>query len=448
MRYVPENRKIMVISEDADNVMIFDEKFRVHTQVRCTLFVVFLFSLWKGSLNYFIKLLWILFFSLRLFSHQLYPSKVQVIGNFSKDSNDSKQEKNALKTSGFPRVVIYDIIYLAGKFVTFFVVLSLSILIEGSLQISKPPCLLHFTEFHLYFIRSTLFICLSPGREMYCYSSSDHCVTVCKEFSSMGGKKVNFQQHNRFYHNLLHLKLCWSAKHDLLCSVASDRVIYGWNIDTGALSFYLHFFVLRRLTRSLSVTVLAYLISTLVLFCSSTSTTHRQHFVPSVPAYRHHHRLHFCRQSGHVYDLQHGQTNRVVECRQPESQRWVLVFCFLFPVWYCEEADVFGSLCDLPLLFFLISHALFNFSHPISSQFTTGILLGHKRGVRSLSVYEQILLSSGFECEARLWELVNKDCIAILKGHRHPIVCAKLMCDKAQSEKEHRAITVDESGAH
>ena len=76
-----------------------------------------------------------------------------------------------------------------------------------------------------------------------------------------------------------------------------------------------------------------------------------------------------------------------------------------------------------------------------------GILLGHKRGVRSLSVYEQILLSSGFECEARLWELVNKDCIAILKGHRHPIVCAKLMCDKAQGEKEHRAITVDESGA-
>lgn len=74
---------------------------------------------------------------------------------------------------------------------------------------------------------------------MYCYSSSDHCVTVCKEFASMGGKKVNFQQHNRFYHNLLHLKLCWSAKHDLLCSVASDRVIYGWNIDTGAL-FYIY----------------------------------------------------------------------------------------------------------------------------------------------------------------------------------------------------------------
>lgn len=46
MRYVPDNRKILIISEDADNVMIFDEKFRLHTQ--------------------------------------LYPSKVQVIGNFSK----------------------------------------------------------------------------------------------------------------------------------------------------------------------------------------------------------------------------------------------------------------------------------------------------------------------------------------------------------------------------
>ena len=60
MRYVPENRKIMVISEDADNVMIFDEKFRVHTQVRCTLFVVFLSSLRiysQAALINFIKLL-------------------------------------------------------------------------------------------------------------------------------------------------------------------------------------------------------------------------------------------------------------------------------------------------------------------------------------------------------------------------------------------------------
>ena len=61
MRYVPENRKIMVISEDADNVMIFDEKFRVHTQVLGTLFINFFCTLktFTLSLNYFIKLLWI-----------------------------------------------------------------------------------------------------------------------------------------------------------------------------------------------------------------------------------------------------------------------------------------------------------------------------------------------------------------------------------------------------
>jgi WD40 repeat protein len=191
------------------------------------------------------------------------------------------------------------------------------------------------------------------GREMYCYSSSDHCMTVCKEFSSMGGKKVNFQQHSRFYHNLLHLKLCWSAKHDLLCSVASDRVIYGWNIDTGA-----------------------------ILFQVSRHTDIITDFIA------------------------------------------------------CDHLDMFMT-CSMDKRIVLWSAV---------SRRVKGILLGHKRGVRNLSVFDQTLLSAGFECEARLWELVNKDCIAILKGHRHPIVSAQLMCDKAQSEKEYRAITVDESG--
>lgn len=33
MRYVNETRKIVVISEDADNVMIFDEDFKLYTQL-------------------------------------------------------------------------------------------------------------------------------------------------------------------------------------------------------------------------------------------------------------------------------------------------------------------------------------------------------------------------------------------------------------------------------
>lgn len=31
---------------------------------------------------------------------------------------------------------------------------------------------------------------------------------------------------------LLHLKLRWSQTYDVLSRTASDRVIYGWNIDT------------------------------------------------------------------------------------------------------------------------------------------------------------------------------------------------------------------------
>jgi len=81
-----------------------------------------------------------------------------------------------------------------------------------------------------------------------------------------------------------------------------------------------------------------------------------------------------------------------------------------------------------------------------TSRRVKGILLGHQRGVRSLSVYETVMLSAGFECDAFLWDLGTKDNVALLKGHRHPIVAAKLMCEMAQAEKDYRALTVDESG--
>jgi WD40 repeat protein len=69
-----------------------------------------------------------------------------------------------------------------------------------------------------------------------------------------------------------------------------------------------------------------------------------------------------------------------------------------------------------------------------------GILLGHKRGVRCLSHYDTTLLSAGFECEARTWDMATKEPVAILKGHRLPVAAARLMCDRAQSEKEYRAV--------
>ena len=53
----------------------------------------------------------------------------------------------------------------------------------------------------------------------------------------MGGKNITYILHNRFYHALLHLKLCWTENSKILCSVASDRVIYGWNIDNSTILF-------------------------------------------------------------------------------------------------------------------------------------------------------------------------------------------------------------------
>ena len=265
MRHIPELRKIVVIAEDADNVMVFDEKFRIHAQ--------------------------------------LYPYKIQTLGSFSTKLETEIKEKQ-IKNPNHIRVAIYDMIYLAG-------------------------------------------------RELYGYCSSDHSITICKEFSSMGGKKVSYQLFNRFYHTLLHLKLCWSSKQNLLCSVASDKVIFGWNIDTGAILF---------------------------------QVSRHNDIITDFIAVDH--------------------LNLFMTCSMDKR--------------ICLWSSV--------------------------SRRVKGMLVGHKRGVRTLSVYEHLLLSAGFECDARLWELVNKDCIAILKGHRNPIVCAKLMCDRAQSEREHRAVTVDETG--
>jgi WD40 repeat protein len=112
---------------------------------------------------------------------QLFPYKVQIVGGAM--TKKQLEAANAAQAPGAgSRTVVYDITYLAGK-------------------------------------------------EMYAFSASDHSITVCKEQISMGGKKVTYTLHNRIYHSLLHLKLCWSPRFKLLCSVASDRVIYGWDID-------------------------------------------------------------------------------------------------------------------------------------------------------------------------------------------------------------------------
>lgn len=258
MRYVSAVRKYLVVVEGTDHVLVLDDKFNQRAQ--------------------------------------LYPSKVQILGEIKSDhNNDSK-------------MTIYDCIYL-------------------------------------------------DGRDMFALSGSDHAIVICKEQLTVGGNKMlGYIQHNKIYHNLLHLKLCWSKTSNMLCSVASNRCIYGWNIDTstGATPIF-------QITRHSDTITDFIAVNNLEVFVTCS------------------------------------MDKRIV-------------------VWSAHTRRV------------------------------KGILIGHKRGVRCIDAYETILLSAGFETEAKTWDLVSKEHIGILKGHRQSITSAVLMCERSDTEKDYRAVTVDEGG--
>lgn len=241
---------------------------------------------------------------------RLYPNKVQVIGATGAKVNESSSSSSASdsmmavasNSAVHGRIMIYDAIYLTS-------------------------------------------------RELYAFCASDHTITICKE--QQIGARINYIQHNRFFHSLLHLKLCWSAKSKVLCSVASDKVIYGWDIDAEKPIFQIS------------------------------------------------------RHSDLITDM-------------------ISI----------DHFELFAT-CSMDKRIVLWSS---------TTRRVKGVLLGHKRGVRCLDVFENSLLSAGFETEAKTWDLVSKECTAVLKGHRRPVAAAKLMCQRAQSEEEHRAITVDEGG--
>ena len=75
-----------------------------------------------------------------------------------------------------------------------------------------------------------------------------------------------------------------------------------------------------------------------------------------------------------------------------------------------------------------------------------GVLLGHKRGIKILSHAKDTLLSAGFECHAICWDLNLHDPTFHLKGHRLPLVDAKLMLPKDGIEDNLKAVTVDDGG--
>lgn len=190
-----------------------------------------------------------------------------------------------------------------------------------------------------------------PCKDMFAYCASDHTMVLCKE--QTGRRKIYYSLHNRIYHNVLQVKLCWSDSNKLLCSVGANNDIYGWDLDG------------------------------------------------STPLF---------------------QVNRHSD----------LVTDFIA----IDRMDLFIT-CSLDRRIVLWS---------MTSRRVKGVLQGHKRGVRCLSYAKDVLLSAGFECEAKTWDLGIKEPTLILRGHRYPIAAVKMMCAKDQTDDNLRAITVDDSG--
>lgn len=191
------------------------------------------------------------------------------------------------------------------------------------------------------------------SRDVYVYCASDHTIVVCKEKSSLGGKKIHYATVHRIYSSYLHIKLCWSEASSILCTVAADNVIYGWDLE-----------------------------GTVPLF--------------------------------HI------------------SRHKELITDFIA----IDSMELFVT-CSLDKRIVLWSQ---------SSRRVKGVLLGHKRGVRVLSFAKGILLSAGFECDARTWDVNLKEPTLILKGHRMPIAAARMMCAPDTPDDNLRAITVDDGG--
>lgn len=195
--------------------------------------------------------------------------------------------------------------------------------------------------------------CYLPSKDTYAYCASDHSIVICKEHST--GKKVYYTIVNKLYSSTSHVKLCWGDKTKILCSVDSDNVIFGWDIES----------------------------------------------VNQPPLF---------------------QISR--------HQDLITDFIAL------DHLDLFLT-CSLDKRIVMWSQ---------SSRRVRGVLLGHKRGVKCMSYAKDMLLTAGYESNARTWDLNSKELLYILSGHRHPIQAGKLMCPNSSSGLDMRAITLDQSG--
>ena len=191
------------------------------------------------------------------------------------------------------------------------------------------------------------------GKDLYCFSSDDYSLTICKEIVVLGGKRVTYNLIHRILHTLNHPQLCWSHSSQILCSVSSSNILFGWDYVANTPIF--------QSTRHSQVITNVIAINSLDLFAT-------------------------CSMDKSVI-FQSAATGRV-----------------------------------------------------------KGVLKGHLRGVKCIDANANFLISGGFDCEAKVWSLDHREVILRLQGHRNCIVQAKLMCERAQSDQDYRAVTVDDTG--
>lgn len=74
--------------------------------------------------------------------------------------------------------------------------------------------------------------------DAYVYTTSDHSINVCKEHTTFRGQR-SYTHVKRMFDTCLHTKLAWSTVVRLLCSVAGDHSIHGWDLEAGEKVFHI-----------------------------------------------------------------------------------------------------------------------------------------------------------------------------------------------------------------
>ena len=78
------------------------------------------------------------------------------------------------------------------------------------------------------------------------------------------------------------------------------------------------------------------------------------------------------------------------------------------------------------------------------TQRVRGVLAGHGHGIKVMAYSKNILVTAGFEIDARVWSLPSQENTLILRGHRSPLVDVKIMSPGGAYSSSIQAVTVDD----